>query len=201
MDQIALDFSLVALDPLDVYVIDGDVRDFYIKEEITHFADERTIRKPSTQDLLFLQNKKVRRDYIGRSRHRRRAYIALLDATVIWSLEHKQYEIAPDPDVLLTTLPTVEDIVAIKILQEPNLPVRFRITFSVADKIYEQDVRYETEKNRFMAGAVWSLSTREIFEPFSLNYVIRHLQNTWMQNVAFQEFALASLPLQQKQDE
>jgi hypothetical protein len=150
---------------------------------------------------VFLQNKKVRRDYIGRSRHRRRAYIALLDATVIWSLEHKQYDIAPDPDVLLTTLPTVDDIVAIKVWQEPNLPVRFRITFTVSGKHYEQDVRYETEKNRFMAGAVWSLSTREIFEPFSLNYVIRHLQNTWMQNVAFQEFALASLPPQPKQDE
>ena len=201
MDAFVLDFPLVALDPLDVYVIDDDVRDFYIKEEIMHFADEPRIRKPSTQDLVFLQNKKVRRDFIGRGRHRRRAYIALLDATVLWSLEHKQYEIAPDPDVLLTTLPTVEDIVAIKILQEPNLPVRFRITFAAAGKNYEQDVRYEREKNRFMAGAVWSLATREVFEPFSLNFVIRHLQNTWMQNVAFQEFALASLPLQPKQDE
>lgn len=186
-------FPTLPIEPLEVYVVAHARFDLYTKEEAMHFGNEDDVRRATSADLALLSDSRVRRDYMKRIRHRRRAYVALSDGDYLWNFPRKQYELAPATDVILDSLPQVDAIVDVVYLPELNLPPRWRVTADVGGLTVRQELWWKEASKTWAAGAVSDVESQTVIETWSTNHVIRHLQNQWLQAERVQHVVLASL--------
>jgi len=188
-----MEFPVLPIEPLEVYVVPDDLHDLYVKDEVVHFADHGDYRRGVSGDLAFLENSRRRRDYMARIRHRRRAYVSLADGVYLWNFEKKGYEPAPDVDVVTDSLPVVHAVQTILYLPEENLPPRWRVTALVAGRWVVQEIFYTPATGRWGAGAISCATDRVVMETWSTNHCILHLQNQWLQHGDVQTAVLAVL--------
>lgn len=185
-----MEFPVLPIEPLEVYVVPDDLHDLYGIDEVVHFAPHGDYRRGVSSDLAFLENSRRRRDYMARIRHRRRAYVSLADGAYLWNFEKKGYEPAPDADAVIDSLPVVDAVQTILYLPEEKLPPRWRVTAIVAGRLVVQEIFYTAATGRWAAGAISSAEDRVVIERWSTNHCIRHLQNQWLQHVDVQTAVL-----------
>jgi len=55
-----MEFPVLPIEPLEVYLVPDDLHDLYVKDEVVHFAGHGDYRRGVSSDLAFLENSRRR---------------------------------------------------------------------------------------------------------------------------------------------